>query len=154
MLSKEERKQKNQAFWEGFKSYMKGTPSCSGKRTNWLNYPTQVEELYVRLNASNNGCSLNFDIQSKDEGVREIIWEQMGELRVVLASEMNFPSIWHDDIALPNGQIISRITWENNNLNYFNQDDQEAIYAFLKQRLIDFDRFYEEYKDILIALVD
>lgn len=154
MLSKEERKQKNQAFWEGFKTYMKGTPSCSGRRTNWLNYPTEVEELYVRLTASNNGCSLNFDIQSKDEGIREIVWEQMGELRVVLSSEMNYPSVWIEDQPMPTGQIISRITWEDERFNYFNEDDIPKIYAFLKQRLIDFDRFYQEYKDILIALVD
>ena len=154
MLSKEEQQAKNSAFWGNFKEYMKKTRSSNGRRINWITYPTDVQVIYVRLEAGSKGCALHFDIQHKDDGVRQIIWEQMGELRVVMQSEMNYQSSWEENYTLPNGQTISRISWINSDLNYFKEDDIPKMYEQLKKWIVSFDRFYQEYKDILITLVD
>lgn len=154
MLSKEEQKKKNTAFWEGFKKYMKGTPSASGRRVNWLNYPTELKDLYVRLVAGGKGCGVYFDIQPKDEEVREVVWEQMGELRVVLSGEMNYQSEWIEFADTTGSRTVSRIAWFDPSLNYFKDEDQEKIYEFLKLRLVGFDQFYQEYKDLLITLIE
>lgn len=154
MLSKEEQKQKNVDFWNGFKEYMRKTPSSNGRRVNWLNYPTQLKDVYVRLEVGSRGCSLNFDIQPKDSGIREIVWEQMGELKVVLENEMNYETLWHERYYGITNKEYSRISWEAPEFNYFNEAHIPQIYAFLKERLVTFDKFYQEYKDLLIALMD
>jgi len=154
MLSKEEQKQKNKEFWDGYKQFMRGVSSSNGRRMNWINYPTDVKDLYVRLEVSHKGCSVNFDIQPKDASVREVIWEQMGELRVVLEKAMNYETFWDERYFGPTNMESSRISWRNDELNYFKDEDIPKIYAFLKARLLAFDEFYQEYKDILIALTD
>lgn len=154
MLSKEDQKQKNAEFWDGFKQYMRGTSSSNGRRMNWINYPTDVKDLYVRLDVRHDECAVNFDIQPKDSSIREIIWEQMGELKVVLEKTMKFETHWDERYFGPTNKESCRISWKNDELNYFKEDDIPKIYAFLKARLLTFDEFYQEYKDILIALMD
>lgn len=154
MLPKDEQKLKNELFWGNFKTQMKKNMSSTGRRINWLNYPTETKELYLRMQATGKSCSVSFDIQSKDKGVREVIWEQMGELKMVLLSEMIEEGEWIESLELPNGMEISRITWERNDLNYYNESDVLEIYAFFESKLKAFDRFYQEYKDILIQLLD
>lgn len=153
MLSKEELKQKNTMFWGEFKTQMKIHMSANGRRINWLKYPTDVKDLYLRLHADSKSCSLNFDIQCKDDGVREVVWEQLTELKVVLTNEMGDEGDWIENYRLSEGHIISRISWIRFDLNYFNEEDIPKIHLFLKERIRSFDRFYQEYKDILLNLL-
>lgn len=153
MLSKEAQKQKNKDFWDGFKQFMRGVSSSNGRRMNWINYPTDLKAFYLRLIVTSKGCSVNFDIQLKDNGIREIVWEQMGELKKVLNDDMPFEANWHERFFLEDGTEISRISWSTDAFNYFNEEDIPKIYQFLKERLLGFDKFYQEYKDLLIALM-
>lgn len=154
MLSKLEQKEKNSIFWGDFKTKMKKHMSVTGRRVNWLNYPTETRDLYLRLDADGKSCALYFDIQCKDSGVREVIWEQMSELKAVLLSEMKEEGDWIENYTMPDGRTISRIKWERTDLNYFKEEDIPQIYKFLKEKVIAFDRFYQEYKDILLHLLN
>ncbi|MCO5260988.1 MAG: DUF4268 domain-containing protein [Crocinitomicaceae bacterium] len=154
MLSKEELREKNIAFWGGFKAQFKKVNSCCNKRINWLSYPTGSKELFVRLQADSRSCSLNFDIQCKDDGVREVVWEQMNELKVVLSEIMEDEGDWIENYTMPEGFTISRIRWEQPELNYYNKEDVAKMYDFLKNKLIAFDEFYQEYNDILLNLLN
>ncbi len=154
MLSKEQQKQKNSEFWDGFKQYMRGNMSVTGRRVNWLKYPTELKDVYLRLEASGKGCAVHFDIQCKDSGVRSVVWEQMGELRAVMQAEMEMEGDWQEGLIGPSGMVFDRISWGNSDVNYFSERDIPEIYGFLKNVLLRFDRFYQEYKDILIALLD
>jgi len=119
-----------------------------------LSYPTGSKDLYVRLHADGRSCSLNFDIQCKDDGVREVIWEQMGELKNVLIAEMGDEGDWIENYTMPEGFVISRIRWELYGVNYYNDQDVAKIHAYLQEKIIAFDRFYQEYKEILLNLLD
>lgn len=152
MLSKEELKEKNTAFWEQFRKSIKDQRSVNGRQMNWINYPTDVKDVYVRMEVDSKGARLCLDIQPKDDGIRAILWEQMTELSKVMEEEMGCPAIWDEESHYWNGRRISRIKWEDNSLNYFNEEDIPKINAFLKDKLTRFDRFYQEYKDILIHL--
>ena len=154
MFTREELSQMNTSFWSGLKDQMKKIPSSSGRRINWINYPSDVKDLYVRLEADGKGVRLCFDIQTKDEGIRSIIWEQMTELKRVLEEHMTHPTQWIEHYEFADGRVLSRICWENNSLNYYQSNEHEEIYSFLKGRLIEFDAFYQEFKDILILLVN
>ncbi len=152
MLSKEELKQKNTAFWEQFRKSIKDQRSSNGRQMNWINYPTDVKDVYVRMEVDAKGARLCFDIQPKDNGIRSIIWEQMTELNKVMSDEMGIEAQWDEKSHYWNGRLISRIKWEDDSLNYFKEEDIPLINDFLKDKLTRFDRFYQEYKDILIHL--
>jgi hypothetical protein len=154
MLSKEARKERNEKFWSGFKEYMRGTLSSTGKRVNWLNYKTEVQDTYLRLVCDGKTTAVCYDIQFKDTGIKAIFWEQLGELKKVLEASMQQETNWEENLITNEGLLISRISWSIVNLNFYNDEDWYKIYAFYKNRLVEFDEFYQEFKDILIALVD
>src|SRR5690554_7794162 len=81
MFSKEERKALNAAFWTRFKEKAGVNKGANGKRINWVNYPTRVKQIYIRLHADTKIARFSIDIQDKDEGVRMLVWEQFEELR-------------------------------------------------------------------------
>lgn len=154
MLSKEELKLKNTLFWNGFKKFMQKYKSSNGKRMNWVSYPSDVKNVYIRLYTDSKVARLSFEIQPKDNSVREIIWEQMTELKKVMEASMKYETIWDEKSYTVDGKIYSRIYWELEGVNYFNEEDHSKIYDFLKDRLLEFDEFYQEFKEILISLTD
>jgi hypothetical protein len=154
MLSKEERKARNTAFWSDFKKVMRSYSSSNGKRMNWIAYPSDVKYIYIRMETDNHSTRLCFDIQAKDPGVRSILFEQMTELKKVLESTMNLETQWIEEFQTKEGISISRIMWEDRTLNFYQDEDWPKIMEFLKMRLIEFDEFYQEFKDILVALAE
>lgn len=154
MFSKEESKQLNYNFWNGFHEYMSKIRSTNGRKINWLNYPSDVKTIFIRLEVDSKGARLCFDIQHKDDSIRAILWEQMTELKMVMEETTIEKPQWIENHFYLNEKYISRIVWENSTLNFYNSDDKEKIYSYLKERLIRFDRFYQEYKEIVIALAN
>lgn len=153
MLNKGELKERNIQFWSDFKEYMRPAISSNGRRINWLSYPTGVKFLYLRMECDKVGARLNFDIQAKDPAIREIVWEQMEELKKVLTDSMGDSGEWIFDFSTPDVESFCRITWELKNVNFFVEADHPEIFKFLKEKIIAFDEFYQNYKDILIQLI-
>ena len=154
MLSKEERKERNSVFWNTFRVEMRSVKSTTGRSMNWINYPSDVKDIYIRLEVDSKGARLCFEIQPKDEDIRSILWEQMTELKNVMEAEMGPATAWNEFERIFNDRNVSRIYWEDDSVNFYNENDQSKIIDFLKEKLIHFDTFYQEYKDILIALAE
>ena len=152
MYTKEELKQIKTVFWTDFKNRMTTHRSVNGRRMNWLNYPTEIDFIYARADADAKGARFCFDIQAKDAGVRAIIWEQMYELKAVLEAEMGTEGVWMEDCSSPFVPQFNRIVWERPELNFFKPENRQEIFSFLENRLVCFDAFYQEFKDILINL--
>ncbi|MEX1191510.1 MAG: DUF4268 domain-containing protein [Brumimicrobium sp.] len=153
MFTKEERKALHSEYWLRFKSFISSSRSVNNRRINWLNYPTGLKEIYVRLDINQERASFSIDIQSKDEGIRSIIWEQFLELKKVLENEMQIPGTWSEEVFNKAGQQISSIYWNLENVSIYNQKDEEKVFQFFKDKLVRFDRFYDVYKEILFGLI-
>lgn len=154
MLSKEERKARNLAFWSAFKEVMRKKMSSNGRRVNWATYPTEIKDTYLRLNVDSQKATVSYDIQFKDSGVRAIFWEQLGELRKVMEQHVTRPAEWREEVTQTDGNTISQIVWTLENVSFYRDEDWAEIHHFFRSVLIEFDAFYQEFKDILIALVD
>ena len=153
MLSKEERKERNTQFWDSFRKEMRRIPSSTGKGIDWISYPMQVKDLYLRMEVNGNAATLSIDIQPKDEGIRALIYEQLTELRRLL-EEVCGAAHWEEFHRVFAGRNVSRISWTKEGLNFYSDADIPEIKEFFKEKQIAFDEFYQEYKDILLALVD
>ncbi|HLW29799.1 MAG TPA: DUF4268 domain-containing protein [Brumimicrobium sp.] len=153
MFSKEERKAINTAFWTRFKEKSGVNKGANGKRINWVNYPTHLKQIYVRLHADTESARFSIDIQDKDEGVRSLIWEQFIELKKVLDQEMIIPAVWEEKAYNSANQPISRISWTLEDVNMYEKEDQHKIYDFFILLSLRFDRFYSTYDEILIGLL-
>ena len=153
MLKKEEKKEMNERFWKAFKKSMRKAKSTSSKKVNWVNYPTEIKNIYLRLKCEKT-VSVNFDIQHKDDDIRDLIWDQLIELKAVLENSMKHPTKWTKNQYTKEGLCICSISWENDMLSLYKEEDWKEIHHFFKTRLVEFDEFYQEYKDILIHLVN
>lgn len=151
MLPREEQKERNTAFWNALKTDMKRYNSKHGVKRNWIGYQTEVKDVYLRMEADGKGVRLCFDIQPKDDGIRSIVWEQMTELKRLM-TDMIGEGIWEEHYTSSYGITASRIYWEDNTLNFYKDEDLPKMRAFLKDKLIKFDEFYQEFKEILINL--
>ncbi len=154
MLSKEARKDWNASFWAGFKNHMRGAVSSSGRRVNWVHYPTQVKNTYLRMVCQGNYIALCYDIQFKDKAIQSIFWEQLCELKVVMEKSMSTETFWDETFESEENLKIGRVSWQLQNRNYYNREDWPFIYAFFKKHLLEFDDFYQQFNEILITLVD
>jgi hypothetical protein len=154
MLTKEERKALNTEFWTSFQKEMRGVKSANGKAIKWINYPSDVKDMYIRLEADSKGARLCIDIQPKDDGIRSILWEQLTELRVVMEDTVGKATSWDEQSHTFQNRTVSRVYWELPETNFFVAEDRIKMKAFLKSKLIDFDQFYQEYKEILILLAE
>jgi hypothetical protein len=152
MLSKTERKAFNEAYWFTVKKELNKTPDVEGRFIQWLRYPTKIKELFVRLKVDSRHAMVSIDIQSKDAGIREIIFEQFTELRKVLEDETG-PAIWIAEWENEQQQTLSSIQWKLDGVSQFNEEDTLQIIAFYRDKLTGFDRFYKTYFDILKGLV-
>jgi hypothetical protein len=152
MYSKEEFRQIKVDFWSGFKNHMAKKRSVTGKRINWLQYPSDIPFIFIRSEVDEHSARFSLDIQHKDAGVRAIIWEQLIELKIVLESEMGTSGKWLEHQTSPAVPNFDRICWERTDLSIHNLENKEEIYAFLENRLVCFDAFYQEFKDIIINL--
>lgn len=152
MLSKEELKQYHLVFWTDFKKIMSAYKSSNGKKINWLSYPTEIKQVYLRLIADKKGVSLAFDFQFKDEGIRAVFWEQMLELKKVLLDCMKSEGQWIEHCSSNEIPSFNRIEWRLEQVNYLNDRDKIQIFEFLKTKLVQFDEFYQEFKEILLFL--
>jgi hypothetical protein len=153
MLSKEEKSALNHLFWSDFRKVMRSTTSSSNKRINWLNYPTNLKHTFVRLVFNPRETSLCYDVQFRDNDIRTLFWEQLQELKTIIESSMGSPTVWVKDYETSEGLSISRLKWETTEYSLHNEKDWKPAHLFLKERLLEFDIFYQEYKDILIHLI-
>lgn len=153
MLSREERTEINKRFWKKFKTFSRKFKNSEDKVINWVNYPTFIKQLYVRLNFNHQIAQFSIEIQDKDEGIRQIIWEQFTELKKVMLDEMESDGVWEEKAFNDAGQSISRISWSLEDVSILQEEDELKVMNFFMDRLTRFDRFYQVYNEILFALV-
>lgn len=153
MLSKEERKELNTAFWSSFKTRMRKIDSSTGRGINWINYPLYVKDMYIRMEVDGKKITFALDIQPKDDGIRSILYEQMTELRRLLEEEMGPATEWSEFFKVIQGRNVSRIYWQTDS-NFYDKNNWEEIQQYLEDKLVAFDEFYQEYKEIIIALAE
>ena len=152
MLSRQERKQLNTEFYSALGLMMQGDFSATGRRLKWTNYKTGVKDVYLRMEADGKGARIAIDLQHRDPGIRGLFWEQFGEVKLLLQSELGEELIWHEEYTRTDGTVISRIEKRLDEGNLFDKTTWPVLLPFLKENLLAFDRFWGDVFDIFTNL--
>ncbi len=144
MYSKAEATQLRQAFWTTFGQYMAPVPSAEGDTTNWINYKTGLKHVYFRLQADNHRARVAIELTHPDAGIRELFWEQFGELRTLLHEALGETWTWEAEALDANQLPLSRIGTELAAVNMFNRDDWPRLISFFKPRIMALDAFWAD----------
>jgi len=154
MLTKDERRELRTAFWGNLAKRMDETSSASGRKVNWLNYPTGIRGLFVRMEFDEAGVRFCIDMQQRDLGVRELLYEQFEEFKKMLETSLVDEVIWKKEHILADSKFVSsRIYTERSELKFINKDDWPEAWDFLQSQLIGFDEFWDTSRDVFIGLL-
>ena len=83
MYSKEHKREIKTLFYTSFGKYMSKNNASTGK-IKWLNYPTQVKDIYFRISLQSKYAEVYIDLQHQDQGLRNLFYDQFLELKTVL----------------------------------------------------------------------
>ena len=147
MYSKDEKKKYTADFWNSFGLYMKKYNADFG-RIKWVNYRTNVKDIYFRLSITNKQASIAIELQHKDDGIRELMFDQFKELKVILEDNVNGELIWNGVTFNRFNQPISSISEELTNVSKYNRDDWQATFQFFEKRIVGFHTFWVEFQEI------
>ena len=153
MFSKEEEKALRSAFWGTLTNKIQKHRSASGRKVNWFKYPTHINDIYIRVEADQFGCRVCIDLQFKNDGIRELFYEQFLETKTVFENIMVSPVIWNPNFTHKYGTQVARISVENTSTRLFNQEDWPEMHEFLESHLRRVDEYWSDFDELYTTLL-
>lgn len=152
MYGKEEAKQLKKEFWTSFGIYMKKYNHVYGRKINWVNYKTKIKDVYFRLNADKTKATFAIEIQHKDEGIRNLFFDQFEELKGVLNDSFENPLTWEretlNDFKIP----VSKIGCVYAGINVFDKNTWRDAFHFMEKNIINAHEFWNDFNEIFKQL--
>lgn len=148
MYSKEEKKQLNIDFFEAFAAHMKPHKSVGGGGSRWESYKTGVKGLYFRMELEPE-IILTIDIQTKDPGVRLLMFEQFWEFIKILEGHWEEKPIRSPVYVMPTGQEISRVWVRLDGHKLTKREHWPAIITWFEKKWVGLDEFWELVQDVV-----
>lgn len=146
MYSKAEASNIKKEFWTSFGMYMKPVKNAEGHTVNWINYKTGIRHIYFRMDAGKREASVAIELKHSAAAERTLVYEQFEQLRSyfdkVLQESWEWQPVFYDE----DGSAASRIFIQLEGVNIYNRADWPAIIAFLKERIIKLDAFWNDVK--------
>ena len=153
MYSKQEVKKTRELFYTSFGKYMGKNKSIYGKRIKWVNYPTHVKHIYVRLFSNSKMAKIYIELQHKDPEIRALYFEKFKQLKSVFEDSVGSWT-WVENSLNELNLPSSRIEKEIQNVNIFDKSTWSIIFQFFEENLIKFDAFWIDFKDLFKQLDD
>ncbi|MEP3374373.1 MAG: DUF4268 domain-containing protein [Maribacter dokdonensis] len=139
MFSKEESRKLREEFWIAFG---KSFPN------KWTLYKTEVKGLSFKFHFDLKRAIVSIDVDSDFEQ-RIRVWDILVALKSILLNDYLHEATFEDFYLLENKKEISRIYVELNHVSIHNKNTWRETMVFLNQNMLQIERFYEEYKDII-----
>lgn len=140
MYSKEESKKLREEFWISFgKSFPR----------KWILYNTQIKNLSLKFYFDKKLASVSLDLEHSDIEKQIEIWEKLLSLKSILQTDFLPEAIFTDAFILDNGKEISRVYVTKENVSIHNKNTWQETMVFLNEKMLQFEAFFEDYKDII-----
>ena len=112
MYSKEHKREIKTLFYTSFGKYMSKNNSSTGK-IKWLNYPTQVKDIYFRISLETKYAEVYIDLQHHDQSLRNLFFDQFFMVLILVDVVLLLISFFYTDqfhkIIRNSGFVISTI---------------------------------------------
>lgn len=151
MWSKEEAQQKRIKFFTEFGKYMRYHSGDWGEKINWMNYNTGVKSIYFKIEADKSGAALCIDIVNKDEGIKDLFYEQFIEFKNLLSNQLTELK-WVNPCLNISSLPMARISTEIKGYNLYLEEHWTPLFEFLEKNLLGLHHFWEDARDVFIEL--
>lgn len=142
MYNKEQASLVKESFWRAFGRKMSEQLSADDEKIKWINYETGVRYLAFKMDADRHSAIIKIEISHPDPGIHELMYDQFLEVKHLLEEFLQEEWVWIYRQKNQSGKEVSMIYAITEGVNVFKPADQPLIYRFLRQRLIDLDRFW------------
>lgn len=140
MFSKEESKKLREEFWIAFgKSFPR----------KWILYDTKIKDFTFKFYFDTKKAMVTLDVEPQELENRIELWEKLISLKSILLGDYLPDAVFEDYFVLDNQKEISRIYVEKEDVSIHNKNTWQETMVFLKEHMIQFEDFFEEYEDIL-----
>ena len=153
MWSKEEAKERKIEFFTNFGVYMKKYVPEFGEKIRWVNYRTGIKSIRFKIESHKKHSLVCIDIIHKDEGIRELFFEQFQEFKKLLSANMDTLN-WVKKYRIDSGIYITRIYTELNGPSINQKSEWGDIYRFFEKNLVALHEFWELSKEVFKDLED
>ncbi len=154
MLKKEELRHLRIDFWSEFENFNKKKRTANNRKINWANYRSGIKDIYFRLDFSTSEAYLSIDLQMRDPGVRELVWDQFMETENLLKQFVGEPILFEKDVLTKEHLEIHRILWKLDDVSIINKSDYPKVIQYLSEKIQGLDAFWFEFSDLFVALCD
>lgn len=145
MWSKEEVKELNVAFWNGFKRYC----SRHGIYRKWVLAGVKIKCTQLKFFADDRKALVLFQIDHKNDLRRYEVYECFQSYRKLMAADCGDDLKWEEDYAGVDSRVVSAIYFELPGVSLYRQSDWETIYAFFAEKMPLLEEAYWEYRDLI-----
>jgi len=153
MITKEEKARLKAQFIQNLENETSLHRNAHRKNMNWLQYRTGLKDIYLRLEIFEDQVTLCFDFQHRNDGIRNLMFEQLTEMRAMLNGMSPGEWDWEGEVPHPvTGLKITRISRTPQNLSLYEEKDHSAIVKELTAYYRAFDKFWFEAKDVFAFL--
>ena len=147
MFSKNEKKKFNEDFWNAFGLYMKKYNQRLG-RVRWVNYRSNVKDVFFRLDISPKRAKFSIEIQHVDDGIRALFFEQFLELKTVVGETIGKDLIWEAESFNNFNQPASSIFCELDSVSVYKKEDWQKTFQFFEKKMVGLHQFWEEFQEV------
>jgi hypothetical protein len=123
---------------------MNPVPSSEGLKINWINYRTTFKDVYFRMDASQDVAIISISLEHKDEGMRELYFQQLEEFKTVLHATLGEEWNWKSNVQVAGQREVSRVYKEMHGYSIYSKEHWPELISFFKPRIIALDRFWED----------
>jgi hypothetical protein len=140
MFSKEDSRLLRQEFWTSFgKSFPR----------KWLLYNTKIKGLSFKFYFDTKKAFVCLDLED-DLDNRINYWEKLLALKNILLDDYLPDTIYEEEFYLENGKEISRIYVPlEQKVSIHNKNTWRDTMEFFNEKMLLFEAFFEEYKDVI-----
>lgn len=140
MFSKAEAQEIKKEFWISF---------AEAYPRKWLLYDTKIKDVSFKFYVDNKKAKVMLDIEPKETEKRKIYYNNLLSLKGILRDEYLSEAVFQEDYYLENGKAISRVWVEIEGISLYNKASWAMIFRFFSLNMDAFERFFEEYNDIV-----
>mgnify|MGYP000903866873 FL=1 len=152
MYSKEYKSEMKKLFYTSFGKYMSKNKSINDTKIKWLNYKTNIKDLYFKIDCNENYTKILIDIQHNDDEIRKLFFAQFLELEKLFIKTMGEKWIWESEYLNFYGQKSSQISKNLKKVNIYDKKTWVSSFKFLEKRFIKIDAFWLNFYEVFKAL--
>ncbi|MFK8045543.1 MAG: DUF4268 domain-containing protein [Crocinitomicaceae bacterium] len=119
-----------------------------GRNIDWMNYPNKLNQLYFRMEVDTECAKFCVDIQYRNEGVREVFFEQFEEFKLKLTQNMPHELTWLKSFEHSNKKTIARIYSQVDSVSVYDEKTWLVAHQFLEENFMAFDQFWQEFGEV------